>query len=158
MLCRLREDVLILMIIWHFWEKGREKGKGMMMKDIPDILIDDWPYLFNFSDQLGIYATKAQVHAGEKDTVTLKCRICNTLEHQVSASIVSRFYISVLFFFILNIFSSGFLFFFFEFVLFAFSIILNFFFSFFHLSTFLSSIYLLIFRLVLNFYFCSISI
>ena len=147
MLCRQREDVLILMIIWHFWEKGREKGKGMMMKDIPDILIDDWPYLFNFSDQLGIYATKAQVHAGEKDTVTLKCRICNTLEHQVSASIVSRFYISVLFFFSFNIFSSGFLFF--SNLSFShFSIILNFFF---HLSTFLSSIYLLIFRLVLNF-------
>ena len=154
MLCRQREDVLILMIIWHFWEKGREKGKGMMMKDIPDILIDDWPYLFNFSDQLGIYATKAQVHAGEKDTVTLKCRICNTLEHQVSSSIVSRFYVHICFILLhLHYFFLGLSFFF---RICPFRIFPLFQTFFFHLSTFLSSIYLLIFRLVLNF--CSISI
>ena len=66
-----------------------------MMKDIPDILIDENDLIFNFSDQLGIYATKAQVHAGEKDTVTLKCRICNTLEHQVRSSLyIKREYCS----------------------------------------------------------------
>ena len=56
------------------------------MKDIPDILIDVLDVLtlfYLFSEQLGIYALNSQVHAGEKDTVNLKCRICNTLEHQV---------------------------------------------------------------------------
>ena len=54
-----------------------------MMKDIPDILIDVLTLFYHFSEQLGIYALNSQVHAGEKDTVNLKCRICNTLEHQV---------------------------------------------------------------------------
>ena len=80
------------MIVKHLYiEKEGVEECSQGMKDIHDSMMDedktfstDLISTLLFSDQFGIYSPQRQVHAGEKDTVSLKCRICNTLPYHVS--------------------------------------------------------------------------